>query len=134
MGVRYLLDTHVLIWMAGRGRPTSEVAALLADETAMLIVSSVTAFEIATKVRLGKLESARQLVPDWTRALGRIGATELAMTRHHALAAGSLDWEHRDPFDRLLVAQALVEDLTLVTADRAMTGAPDVQLLRWQTR
>jgi PIN domain nuclease of toxin-antitoxin system len=130
--VRYLLDTHALIWLVGRG-PTPSVATAdaLGDGSATLVVSAVSAFEIATRVRLGKLDSAAALVPGWDHALRTIGADELALTSQHALAAGALGWNHRDPFDRLLVAQALAEDLTLVTADRAMFDAPGVRLLSW---
>jgi PIN domain nuclease of toxin-antitoxin system len=131
MGAATLIDTHVLIWLAGSGGPGSPAHDVLTREDTRIVVSSVCAFEIALKVHLGKLDTARDLVAQWPSTLARLGAQPLAVTAEHGLAAGSLDWDHRDPFDRLLVAQAQVEDLTLVTADRAMLSAPGVDLLRW---
>jgi PIN domain nuclease of toxin-antitoxin system len=132
MGVTYLLDTHVLIWLAGfGGKPNPATSKALHAADARLVVSAVSSFEIATKVRLGKLDSAAALVPGWARALTEIGAFELSLNSQHALTAGGLEWDHRDPFDRLLVAQAQLEELTLVTADRAMHTAPGVRLLAW---
>jgi PIN domain nuclease of toxin-antitoxin system len=133
MGVSYLLDTHVFLWLVDEHGPVPrpEVADPLLDPENRLVVSAVSAFEIATKLRLGKLEKARQVASTWPRPLGRLSAQELAITADHGLAAGGLVWDHRDPFDRLLVAQALLESLTLVTADIAMTNAPGIGLLRW---
>lgn len=131
MGVRYLLDTHVFLWLLGQPTAIPEpVRGDLARPENDLLVSAVSAMEVATKVRLGKLDSARHLVDTWSARVRELKAVELALSTEHALLAGSLTWTHRDPFDRLLVAQCLVENITLVTSDRAMTAVAGLRL-RW---
>lgn len=122
-GVRYLLDTHAVLWaltepdrLGARARP------ILAARTSELVVSAATAWEIATKQRLGKLGQADALVGAYARHLDRLGVVRLPISEEHALLAGRLDWAHRDPFDRILLAQAMCESLTLVTNDAALTG------------
>jgi PIN domain nuclease of toxin-antitoxin system len=90
-----------------------------------------SAFEVATKVRLGRFDDARWLTEGWLSTVARLSAQSLSVTTAHALLGGSLDWAHRDPVDRRLVAQSLVDELVLVTADRALFDAPGVELLRW---
>ena len=132
MGASYLIDTHVVVWLLDEGfSGTASTGEVLKDKGNTLIVSSVTAFEVALKVRLGKLEMARELVRNWSRGIRALDARELSLTSRHGLAAGDLDWGHHDPFDRLLVAQAQVEDLTLVTGDRVMLAAPGINVLPW---
>jgi len=131
VGVRYLLDTHVFLWLLGTPELVPDV---LRDDLAHpdheLLVSAVSAMEVATKVRLGKLEPARHLVATWSARVHDLRAHELSITTEHALLAGSLDWAHRDPFDRLLVAQGLVENVPLVTSDAAMSALPGLRV-RW---
>lgn len=126
MGVRFLLDTHVFLWLLGTPERVPEaLRSDLAQPDNELLVSAASAMEVATKVRLGKLDSARHLLSTWSARLQDLRAQELAISTEHALLAGSLEWPHRDPFDRLLVAQGLVENVTLVTSDgemRAVTG------------
>ncbi len=102
----------------------------MADRSNALLVSAASALEISTKIRLRRLDAA-----DLTATLGRriddIGADVLPITLEHALLAGSMSWTHRDPFDRLLVAQATVEDATLVTVDAAIVGLPVPRILTW---
>jgi PIN domain nuclease of toxin-antitoxin system len=86
--------------------------------------------EVATKVRLGRL-SASGLVETWQDRVAQLAAAELPVTTPHALLAGSMDWEQRDPFDRMLVAQALVENLTMVTNDRSIVSIPGLKCLAW---
>lgn len=135
MGVtpgRFLLDTHVLLWLLGDPeRVPAATRAELADRRNQIIVSAASALEVATKVRLGKLDSGRHLVATWADRLTEIAATDLPVSSHHALVAGALQWDHRDPFDRLLVAQALVENLVLVTTDAAIKGVVGVRLHSW---
>ena len=131
MGVKHLVDTHVLLWLLSTpDRIAAAVRAALADRSNALLVSAASALEISTKVRLRKLDAA-----DLTATLGRriddIGADVLPITLEHALLAGSMSWTHRDPFDRLLVAQATIEDATLVTADAAIVGLPVPRILTW---
>ena len=122
MGVRFLLDTHVFLWLLGT--PDLVPAAVLEDLARPdndLLVSAVSALEVATKVRLGKLDAARPLVAAWSARVQDLRAVELPVSTEHALLAGSLEWAHRDPFDRLLVAQSLLENVTLVTSDSQMS-------------
>lgn len=131
MGVRYVLDTHVLLWLLGEpSRVPTSIRDELADRRNPLAVSAVSALEIATKTRLGKLDDVG-LVASWARRIADLGAEELEVTARHALTAGSMSWTHRDPFDRLLVAQAIHEGAVLVTADRAFAGLPAPSLLTW---
>lgn len=130
MGVSYLLDTNAFLWlfMGGRQRRPEVVDALQASDH--VFVSAVSAFEVTTKHRLGKLPQAAAIT-SWDATVRHLGATELPFTIRHAECAGSLTWEHRDPFDRMLVAQATCEALTLVSADRQVLRAPAVRTLAW---
>lgn len=131
MAVTYLLDTHVLLWLlSDHEKVPSSVRDRLADTTADLLVSAATGLEIATKVRIGKLD-APNLPATLSGRVGRIGATTLSISLEHALLAGSMPWPHRDPFDRILVAQATIEDAILVTVDKALTGLPVPTILTW---
>lgn len=134
MGVTYLLDTHVIVWIAGSGGPAirPEVRAALEADDSARVVSAVSAFEIATKVRLGKFESARPLQDRWDAVVRTaLSARVLPLDDRAARRAGELTWEHRDPFDRMLAAQAITEGLTLVTADRVFDSVPGLSLLPW---
>lgn len=134
MGVtsgRFLLDTHVLLWLLGDPeRVPHRIRDVLADRSNRLYVSAASALEVATKVRIGKL-SASHLVDTWSERLRDIAADDLSLTSQHAILAGSLRWRRRDPFDRLLVAQALVDNLVLVTTDAAMTEVVGLRLKTW---
>ena len=131
MGVKHLVDTHVLLWLLSTpDRVAEPVRSALADRSNALLASTVSALEISTKVRLGKLD-APDLESTLRRRLDDIGAEVLTITLEHALLAGSLVWTHRDPFDRLLVAQATIEDATLVTVDSALVDLPVPRILTW---
>lgn len=129
--MRFLLDTHVFLWLLGS---PDQVPASLREELAQpdnaLLVSAASALEVATKVRIGKLDGARHLVATWSARVQDLRAQELAVSTEHALLAGSLDWPHRDPFDRLLVAQALVENLMIVSSDQQIAAVTGLRL-RW---
>lgn len=128
MGVSYLLDTHVFLWLLGDpSRVPASVKDHLAVRSSTLWVSAASAMEVATKTRLGTLPDVG-IVATWSKAVAGLDAEELPISTEHALAAGSLDWSHRDPFDRLLAAQATLEGCTLVTVDRIFTVP---QLLTW---
>lgn len=131
MGVRRLLDTHVLLWLiATPERVPEPLRAELEEQAEEILVSSASAFEIATKQRIGKLD-ASQLLDRWDVELRAAGLGSLPITAQHALTAGRLDWDHRDPFDRLLAAQALTEGLELVTVDPAFLAVADVRVRSW---
>jgi PIN domain nuclease of toxin-antitoxin system len=131
MGVKHLVDTHVLLWLlSAPDRIPEAVLATLADRANALMVSTASALEISTKVRLGRLDAA-ELSTTLPGRLTGIGADVLPITLEHAMLAGSLSWAHRDPFDRLLVAQATIEGATLVTVDAALVGLPVPRILTW---
>ena len=123
-----LLDTHAFFWSALYPDRLS-AAARSAIEHDDLFVSAVTGYELAQKFRLGRMPDALPLVDSFSDAVRGLLATHLPVTDHHAVRAGLLDWSHRDPFDRILAAQALAEDLVLASRDRAMTTAPGVTVL-----
>ncbi|MGL4229936.1 MAG: type II toxin-antitoxin system VapC family toxin [Casimicrobium sp.] len=119
--MRLLLDTHALLWWwADDKRLSKRAAAAIADEANMVFVSAASAWEIATKHRIGKLPGAEQAVSEFNELIVADGFTHLPTTYQHSLKAGGFDNDHRDPFDRMLAAQAIIEGATLVTDDRAM--------------
>ena len=115
-----LLDTHAVIWFLG-GRDDLHREAREAIETAdRVYVSAASIWEMATKVARGSLEAP----PDFPHRLLDLGMLPLALEWEHARVAGGLPLHHRDPFDRMLVAQAIVERLTIVTRDEAIGRYP----------
>ena len=115
--MRLLLDTSVVVrTLLEPERLSSSTAAILVDPSHTLVVSVVSAWEIGIKIASGKLT----LDAGWVHVLREGGSYEVLPVRmQHALAAARLPPHHRDPFDRMLIAQALVEELTLVSTDRA---------------
>ena len=114
--MRLLLDTHALIWWLAGDRTLPDRAIKAIDDAANeVIVSAVSAFEVSTKYRLGKLPEAADLAQDFEAARERQGFKPLCISIVHAARAGALAGIHKDPFDRLLVAQALTENLILVS-------------------
>jgi PIN domain nuclease of toxin-antitoxin system len=116
--MRVLLDTHVWLWMWGEPeRLRNEARTVVEDPANELNVSAVSAWEIATKHAAGRLRLPSSAEAWLTDPRHRRDVTELPITFMHAVRAGSLPPHHRDPFDRMLVAQAQVEGLILVSAD-----------------
>ena len=114
--MRLLLDTHAFIWwVEGNSRLPPLARRSIGDEENDVLVSAATAWEIATKHRLGKLLGAEALVLDVAGEIAGQGFQELAITVADAARAGALPGHHRDPFDRMLIAQALVRDLVLIS-------------------
>ncbi|MFV0434835.1 MAG: type II toxin-antitoxin system VapC family toxin [Leucobacter sp.] len=112
--MRLLLDTHVLLWwLADDPRLASRHRELISLGENLVYVSSISVAEISIKVSLGKLEAPAEIVDAVTAG----GFEVLAFEARHAERLRGLPWHHRDPFDRMLVAQAQVEDLTLLSAD-----------------
>ena len=120
---RLLLDTHALLWWwTGDGRLSAAAKAAIADEANEILVSAASAWEVATKHRLGKLAEVPGAAPRFAELVAADGFTPLPVDQRHALRAGAWPQEHRDPFDRMLAAQAELEGLTLVTCDSALAG------------
>ncbi|MEP7379528.1 MAG: type II toxin-antitoxin system VapC family toxin [Chloroflexota bacterium] len=128
--MRYLLDTHVWLWLAARPeRIQPDVLAELQRASTQLLFSAATSWEIAIKWTLGRLplpEPPAMYVPERIRQFNAIG---MAIEHAHALQVATLPRHHRDPFDRLLIAQAQLESLPIVTADPEF-DAYDVEVVR----
>ena len=120
MAVAVLLDTNALLWsLLEPDKLSASALATVKDPETVLLVSSASAWELSIKHKLGKLTSASRVLADFTGHLKRLQANVLLITPDHALAAGSLPLHHRDPFDRMLIAQAQLEDVPVVTSDDA---------------
>lgn len=120
MGVNYLIDTHVLLWwLFNDSKLTAECQDIIRNPDHRIFVSSVSAWEIATKYRIGKLPEAKQIVEEYSQILQQEKFIELSVTSAHALRAGSLSISHRDPFDRMIMAQAELENFPVITYDPA---------------
>jgi PIN domain nuclease of toxin-antitoxin system len=123
--MRLLLDTHALLWWwADDLQLPGSVRSLLADESNEVLVSAGSAWEIATKQRIGKLPAWPMPAGGFAALVDADGFRHLPVSSAHAWRAGALDWSHRDPFDRLLAAQAELERLTLVTRDPVFAELP----------
>ena len=115
--MRFLLDTHALLWWLSDDRRLKRPERdAIANGDAMVYVSAASAWEIAIKKRLGRIELDEA---DLVNAVSTDGFLELAIGWHHALMAGTLPRHHDDPFDRMLIAQARIEGLTLLSYDPA---------------
>jgi PIN domain nuclease of toxin-antitoxin system len=118
-----MVDTHALLWAALSPASLSrEARGVIAEEANVILVSAASAWEIATKVRLGKLRGAETLERDFLAVMEHAGYTLLAIDAACALRAGRLPGQHRDPFDRMIAAQALAEDIPVLSADLLLDG------------
>ncbi len=125
--MRCLLDTHVLLWwIEDNPKLKKRLRAIIADPDTEVAVSAATIWEAAIKRALGKLRFETAVLLD---SLDRGGIPVLPITAEHALAAGDLPRHHDDPFDRMLVAQAIAEGFTLITSD-SWLGSYQVALVR----
>ena len=114
--MRLLLDTHALLWWLAEdpSLPASARKAI-AHKNNTVMVSAASAWEIATKVRLGRLDAAADLTGDFVAYLAHEQFEGLPISVAHGIRAGSLPGTHKDPFDRMLIAQAQAENLTIVS-------------------
>lgn len=120
MGKSYLIDTHILLWWVFNDPKLDKLTRkIIANPQNIIFVSSASAWEIATKYRIGKLPEAQELIEHYSEILQQEKFTELAITNAHALRAGLLPINHRDPFDRMIMAQAELENLPVITFDSA---------------
>ena len=116
--MRALLDTHAFLWWIADSARLSAVARdVISDEANDILVSAASAWEIATKFRIGKLPGAEAVALDFAAQISGQGFEELAIDVSEAGRAGRLPGPHRDPFDRMLVAQALLRELPVVSVD-----------------
>ncbi len=92
---------------------------ILKNPAHKIYVSSASAWEISTKYRIGKMPEAKQLLSNYEELLNKMGFSQLSVTTAHALRAGQLKIKHRDPFDRMLMAQAELESIPVITYDKA---------------
>ena len=119
--MRYLLDTHALAWwLLDDVKLKSSAHEAIADPQNEIIVSAASAFEVATKLRLGKWPEMEALARNFETLVIAERFSLLPVTPAHALLAGTMAGEHKDPFDRILAAQAKLERLTIVSADGAL--------------
>jgi PIN domain nuclease of toxin-antitoxin system len=121
--LRLLLDTHALLWtFLDSPRLSAAARDAIASEATENFVSAVSAMELTTKYRLGKLDEAAPFMRSGRLDLSGLAFTPLPVSLEHAELAGSLDIPHKDPFDRLLIAQARIERLPLVSNEALFDG------------
>ena len=117
-----LLDTHALVWwLEARENLSHKAKKIIEDSKTVVFVSAVTGWELAIKTQIGKFKSAG-LVHALEREIEKEGFVELPISMEHALLAGSLGSPHKDPFDRLLIAQAQVEEVPIISNDKVFDG------------
>jgi PIN domain nuclease of toxin-antitoxin system len=125
--MRLLIDTHVFLWSVTGSRQLKPSGRKLLSDADAVYVSAASIWELAIKVRLGKLNGD---VPALAEAIEASGFRELPVSVRHAAIVARLPLHHSDPFDRILLAQALAEPLRFVTADRTLAAyGPGVEVL-----
>jgi PIN domain nuclease of toxin-antitoxin system len=118
-----VLDTHVLLWLVSApNKIDASAREVVEDPRNEVFVSAASAWEVAIKTRLGRLDG-EPLLSAWGDVIADMAARDLAIAAEDAIFAGRLNWDHNDPFDRVLVAQAARRSLTLMTHDREMLRA-----------
>jgi PIN domain nuclease of toxin-antitoxin system len=121
--VDLLLDTHALIWwMTNSPALPNPVRRLMVDKKNTIVVSAASAWEMATKVRLGRLPAASDITRNFQEYMVQSGFESLPVSADHGIRAGMLPGPQRDPFDRMLIAQAQAEDLTIVSNEVTFDG------------
>jgi PIN domain nuclease of toxin-antitoxin system len=120
-----LLDTHIFLWwLFDDPRLPPSIRQNLLDPEQTVLVSVASVWEISTKYRIGKLPKAKSVAKNTPSWIIRAGFQSLSITPEHAQLAGSWDTRHRDPFDRMLAAQAKLEDVSLASTDRSLNEFP----------
>ncbi len=128
--MNFILDTHVFLWALAEPEKLSPAARSAIEEPAHhLFVSSISLFEVATKVRVGKLKVPERILNQWEFALSQLGASLTPVLGQDSVRAGLWPVEHRDPFDRILAAQAVNSDRVLISRDSAFAEFSGLQTL-----
>ncbi|MBL9115376.1 MAG: type II toxin-antitoxin system VapC family toxin [Verrucomicrobiaceae bacterium] len=128
--MKLLLDTHAMLWWwTAPERLPPKALSLMSDPSTGILASAVSAYELTYKNRLGKLQLPSSLLNQFERSVADERWTELQVSTSHSLLAGRFASDHRDPFDRLLAAQAIIEQAVLVTLDPAFESFPEVERL-----
>jgi PIN domain nuclease of toxin-antitoxin system len=128
--MKLLLDTHAVFWAMAQPRLLSKAAELLVLDPANSIwLSSVVPWELGIKHRAGKLAEAAPLLADFTAVLSALSAVPLPIDHRHSILAASLVWDHKDPFDRMLAAQAELEGAVLISRDAVFDSLGGVRRL-----
>jgi PIN domain nuclease of toxin-antitoxin system len=126
--MRLLLDTHMLLWFVIEpSKVGPAVMAVAQDPSTERIVSAASVWELATKERIGKLPEAERVLLNLSLVMEELSAVALPVTHAHAHLAGSLTWDHKDPFDRMLAAQAMLDNALLASADKAFDQLKEVR-------
>ncbi len=119
--MKVLIDTHVFLWwLFDDPKLCATARNVIATPENTIILSSASAWEIATKYRIGKLPEAKEIIDNFQTLLEKVNFQTLPISFEHSLKAGSLNIQHRDPFDRMLIAQAQIENLPIITYDKAL--------------
>lgn len=122
--MKLLLDTHIFVWAAtGDRRLPPTVASLIVDPANTRTLSAASVWEMSIKAASGRWEQVAPMLDDLDEALHDLQTAQLSIDIPAAVAAGRLDWEHRDPFDRMLAAQASLGGFSLLTVDRVFDRA-----------
>jgi PIN domain nuclease of toxin-antitoxin system len=122
--VKLLLDTHIFVWAAtGDRRLPSEAVAMILDTSNTRTLSAASAWEMSIKAASGRWDGAAAMLDDLDTALRDLQAEQLPIDIPAAVLAGRLEWDHRDPFDRMIAAQTELGGYSLVTVDRAFDRA-----------
>jgi PIN domain nuclease of toxin-antitoxin system len=123
MGAKYLIDTHIFLWWLFDDSRLDEISRkIIEDINNQIVVSSASAWEISTKYRIGKLPEVKDLIENYAKTLEKAGFSELVITNAHAIRAGLFPISHRDPFDRMIMAQAELENIPIITHDKAFSN------------
>mgnify|MGYP006274723827 CR=1 FL=1 len=118
-----LIDTHVLLWWwAAPTRISPRVLALIRQSDTRVLVSAASAWEISTKWRIGKYPNGSAIISQWEERLAADRFGELPISAAQALKAGAIIGDHRDPFDRMIAAQSLMESIPVASIDDAISG------------
>lgn len=128
--MKYLLDTHALLWwLDGDKQLSSDARDIIVNSDNDIYVSAASAREIATKFAKGRLPNAQLILPDFVGVTEQEGFVELPINSAHMVRSAMLPGEHRDPFDRILAAQAIIENMALISLDEKI---PSLGVLtRW---